>query len=186
MGAGARLTLHLLDVANVNARTEVTIELRERAEATVVLSSFARKKTAKNHLIRFLHASDFASSSFSGYVVGAQLSQTKVKIVSDIKPKTTGNRTDQQIKGVLLADDAQIHGEPQLIIDDNNVKAKHALAIGRINPNQVFYLMARGISRAAAIRLILWGYFNATLEAIEDETRRDECRARIQRLFTGV
>ncbi|WP_052663110.1 SufD family Fe-S cluster assembly protein [Mycoplasmoides pirum] len=179
------LTLHLLDIYNKNTDNKILIKLKENSSVKVLLSSFAKKNITKNFLINFEHLEDNAKSTFNSYLIASHLSKIKVKIVSDIKPKTTNSKTSQEIKGVLLSNSSLIHGEPQLIIDDNNVKAKHAMAIGKINPNQIFYLMSRGISEKVAIQLILMGFFNTTLSIIKDKKIWNLYNIKIKKLFSG-
>ena len=179
----ARLVLHILDISHLNSDNTITIKLKTDSVVKLVISCFAKKKLQKNFQIKIDHLEDNASSSINAYVVAAEQANVKVKVVSDIKPKTTKNATAQEIKGVLLSNSSSIHGEPQLIIDDNNVKATHAMAIGSINPNQIFYLTSRGIDKATATQLILMGYFNAALNIIEKKKERNEWISKVKKLF---
>ncbi|WP_033159665.1 SufD family Fe-S cluster assembly protein [Mycoplasmoides alvi] len=178
-----RLILHVLDIFNANTKNEINIKLKKGAQVNVLLSSFAKPKLNKFFNFNFEHLEDDAESSFDSYLVATHLASINVKIVSIIKPKTTNNKTSQKIKGVLLSNSSTIHGEPQLIIDDNNVKAKHAMAVGQIDPKQIFYLMSRGIKKSQAIQLILMGFFKTTLKIINDEKLMLNYLKKIQNLF---
>ncbi|WP_027119530.1 SufD family Fe-S cluster assembly protein [[Mycoplasma] testudinis] len=180
---GLKTAINILDLYDANTKLNAVIKLGKKSEAKIIVSSFATNNQSKHYNVKIDHLQDDGTSSFQCYVVAAKKADTKIQITSDIKPKTNHNNTAQQIKGVLLSNDAQIHGEPQLIIDDNNVKAIHAMAIGRINPNQIFYLMSRGLTKALATQLILIGYFNTTLVAIKDDELLDQYHQKIQKLF---
>ncbi len=61
-----------------------------------------------------------------------------------------------------------------LLIDENDVKrCGHAASVGKIDPNQVYYLMSRGIPQSTATQMIIWGYLRATVEALAVERVRD-------------
>lgn len=181
-----KLILHFLDISKLNSKINIIIKLKKNSEVNVILSSFLKKKIKKIFTIRFEHTKNNAKSSFKSYLIASAQSDVIVKVCSDIKPDTTNNKTAQEIKGVLLSNNASIHGEPQLIIDNNNVKATHAMAIGRINPNQIFYLMSRGIKYSTAMQLILMGYFNTTLSIIKNEKQKENYITKIKKLFKEI
>jgi Fe-S cluster assembly protein SufD len=47
---------------------------------------------------------------------------------------------------------------------ENDVKAGHAMTIGKINDTELFYLMSRGLSKAKATDLIVQGFLNGFLD----------------------
>lgn len=178
-----KLVLHVLDILNMNTENKIYVKLKKGSQVKVILSSFAKPKLSKSFFFNFEHLEDDAQSFFNSYLMASHLASINVKIVSNIKPGTTNNQTSQEIKGILLSNSSTIHGEPQLIIDDNNVKAKHAMAVGQIDPKQIFYLMSRGIKKSEAIRLILMGFFNTTLQIIEDDKLKSNYFKKILNLF---
>ena len=58
---------------------------------------------------------------------------------------------------------------PSLKIDANDVKASHGATVGQINEEHLFYLMARGLSRGEAERLIVEGFFEPIIMKIPNE-----------------
>lgn len=67
---------------------------------------------------------------------------------------------------------AQVY--PELIIENNDVKASHAESSGQVNADHLYYLQSRGLSTGDAVRLIVKGYLSSILEAIGDEALRDQ------------
>jgi Fe-S cluster assembly protein SufD len=65
---------------------------------------------------------------------------------------------------------------PSLKIDANDVKASHGATVGQINEEHMFYLMARGLSRAEAERLIVEGFFEPVIQKIPSEELREKIR----------
>lgn len=164
----------------------INVNLSENSSAKVIISTFGINKNKKKYNIKLSHLSNNARSVYQNYVVAADQSNVSSTITSVIKNKTHQNDTVQEIRGVLLSDEAVVKGEPQLIIDDNNVKAKHAMAVGRLNQNHLFYLMAKGVKKAEAIKLILMGYFIKTISIIESEKERTKMIKQIEDLFLKV
>lgn len=56
---------------------------------------------------------------------------------------------------LLVGDKARAESIPELEIECDDVKASHAASIGRIDEEQLFYLMSRGFSRDEAVELIV-------------------------------
>lgn len=56
---------------------------------------------------------------------------------------------------LLIGENSMATAMPELEIESNEVKASHAVAIGRIDEEQLFYLMSRGLKREEAIKLII-------------------------------
>jgi Fe-S cluster assembly protein SufD len=52
--------------------------------------------------------------------------------------------------------------------------------VSRVDREQLFYLMARGLSRAEAERLIVRGFFQDVLDRIELEPVRDTVAAALE------
>ena len=62
----------------------------------------------------------------------------------------------------------------------NDVRCTHGATIGRVNREELFYLMTRGLSRAEAERLIVRGFFQDILDRIELEPVREALGAALE------
>jgi Fe-S cluster assembly protein SufD len=79
----------------------------------------------------------------------------------------------QENRNLLLSDKAHADSIPGLEIMANDVRCTHGATLGRVNREDLFYLMARGLSRAEAERLIVRGFFQDVLDRIELEPVRE-------------
>lgn len=59
---------------------------------------------------------------------------------------------------LLLSSKAEADTKPELEIDADDVKASHGATIGQIDADHVFYLQARAIPRADAVRMLARGF----------------------------
>jgi len=73
----------------------------------------------------------------------------------------------QENRNLLLSDEAHADSIPGLEIMANDVRCTHGATLGRVNRDELFYLMTRGLSRAEAERLIVRGFFQDVLDRIE-------------------
>lgn len=64
----------------------------------------------------------------------------------------------QNHHGILLSDKAKIQAVPELEIYADDVKCAHGSAVGPLNKDELFYMMARGVSEKEAQKILLKGF----------------------------
>ena len=79
----------------------------------------------------------------------------------------------QECRNLMLSPTAHAVPIPGLEILANDVRCTHGATVGRVDREQLFYLMARGLPRAEAERLIVRGFFQDVLDRIELEPVRE-------------
>jgi Fe-S cluster assembly protein SufD len=86
----------------------------------------------------------------------------------------------QENRNLLLSKTAHADSIPGLEILANDVRCTHGATLGQVDREQLFYLMARGLPRAEAERLIVRGFFQDVLDRIELEPVRDALGAALE------
>jgi Fe-S cluster assembly protein SufD len=86
----------------------------------------------------------------------------------------------QENRNLLLSKDAHADSIPGLEILANDVRCTHGATLGQVDREQLFYLMARGLSRREAERLIVRGFFQDVLDRIELEPVREALGAALE------
>jgi Fe-S cluster assembly protein SufD len=79
----------------------------------------------------------------------------------------------------MLSDDAEANSLPGLEIQANDVRCSHGATTGRLDPEQEFYLLSRGIDKRLADELLVFGFFEEVLGKIENAPLHDTLRALI-------
>jgi Fe-S cluster assembly protein SufD len=79
----------------------------------------------------------------------------------------------QENRNLLLSKTAHADSIPGLEILANDVRCTHGATLSQVDREQLFYAMARGLSRREAERLIVRGFFQDVLDRIELEPVRD-------------
>lgn len=85
-----------------------------------------------------------------------------------------GADAQQESRVLMLSDKARSDANPILLIDENEVTAGHAASIGQVDPEDMYYLMSRGLDRATAERLVIRGFLGAVITEIPVKEVRDE------------
>jgi Fe-S cluster assembly protein SufD len=90
-----------------------------------------------------------------------------------VEPDAQKTNAYQENRNLLLSPEAHADSIPGLEIMANDVRCTHGATLGRVNREELFYLMARGLSRGEAERLIVRGFFQDVLDRIDLEPVRE-------------
>jgi Fe-S cluster assembly protein SufD len=85
----------------------------------------------------------------------------------------------QSSDNLLLADGAEIDTKPELEIYADDVKCSHGATVGELDPEQLFYLRARGIDEPQARALLTFAFANKVLARLEPPELRERATARV-------
>ena len=141
-GENARLTLGGLTLLEGARRADTTLQVNHKARSG-------------------------ASREYYGAIVadeGAGVFQGKIVVEKEAQ-KTDGSMKSQ---AVLLSPRAQMSAKPELEIFADDVACGHGATIGSLDPEQLFYLLARGIGKDEAESMLLEGFGRQAIDRIED------------------
>ncbi|MDE1549503.1 Fe-S cluster assembly protein SufD [Jeotgalibaca caeni] len=77
-----------------------------------------------------------------------------------------GADAQQESRVLMLSESARGDANPILLIDENEVTAGHAASVGRVDEEEMFYLLSRGIPKEEAERLVIRGFLGTVIAAI--------------------
>lgn len=92
-----------------------------------------------------------------------------------------GTDAYQANRNILLSPHAAAFPSPNLEIEANEVRCTHGATVGKVDEDQLFYLMARGLGRDEATRMIVEGFFEDVLQREPVDSIRDNLRDLIMR-----
>ena len=94
-------------------------------------------------------------------------------IVESAAQKTDGAMKSQ---AVLLSPQAQMNAKPELEIFADDVVCGHGATVGSLDPEQLFYMMARGLERGEAESMLLEAFGEEAIGRIEDDLLAEALR----------
>jgi Fe-S cluster assembly protein SufD len=105
-----------------------------------------------------------------------------------IKVDEGAQETDafQESRNLLISKKAHADAIPGLEILANDVRCTHAAAIAQIDPDQLFYLRARGLPLEQASRLVIEGFLAELVERFEEGPVRDALAGALERRLATV
>lgn len=100
-----------------------------------------------------------------------------------IRVDQAAQKTDgyQRNDALMLSPDARADAIPGLEIEADDVRCTHGATAGRVDDEQVFYCMCRGLSRYEAMHIIVEGFFAGVYDRIPVELVRETLSQAVER-----
>jgi len=92
-------------------------------------------------------------------------------------------KEDEEV--TILSPHARNRSVPLMLSHEGDVDGHHAVSIGRMDEDKLFYLMSRGLDERAAQQLIVEASFEPVLARIESEELRTEIGSYLERRLLG-
>jgi len=86
----------------------------------------------------------------------------------------------QENRNLLLSEQAHADSIPGLEILANDVRCTHGATISQVDRDELFYCMARGLTRGEAERLIVRGFYQEIFDRIEFDPVREALQAALE------
>lgn len=95
-------------------------------------------------------------------------------------------RAHQENRNLLLSGGARVHAKPHLEIDADDVQCSHGATVGRLDPEQLFYLRSRGIDEPTGRAALTYAFARELIDSVPDaDLRRFLARSVASRLPRG-
>lgn len=92
--------------------------------------------------------------------------------------------SSQLNNNLMLSQKAEIDTKPELEIEADDVKAAHGAAIGQINPDHVFYLQSRALSKQQAVEMLAFGFAQDIVDRVPDKNIREVLSTLVKHKFS--
>ncbi len=165
-------------VAEVNDGTihnETNIFLQEPyASGTSKTIAITSNEQAATFRQMIEHNAPETEGFIENYGVSNHASSLLFEGVGKINKHMKHSVASQSNRGIVLGQDSRLDANPLLLIDEYDVEASHGAAIGKIDEDQLYYLMSRGLTLKVAERLIISGFLSPVLRILTTDTLRDD------------
>jgi len=166
--------LHGVSTGAAAARSTQILRLTgARAHLSMALAALGDRQQVQDTFALVEHRAPHTRTEqlFRGIAAGRARVACNGKIV--VAPTAAGTDSQQSLRGLLAGTDAEIDVRPQLEIYTDDVRCSHGATAGKLDDNMLFYLLARGLDRDTALRLLKWAFLADAFAKIElPELRR--------------
>ena len=142
--------------------------------------TFADRRQHLDYQTRQDHTAPHTESDllFKGVVLAR--ARTVFRGVLHLRKEAQQTNAYQATHSLLLSPRARADALPILEIEADDVRCKHGSTTGRVDDEQIFYLMSRGLSRQDAQRLIVQGFFETVITEFPVEGVQEKIRLAIE------
>jgi len=166
----AQIEIYFADFSFNGITLDVVINLHENgASAVWHLASLADKKDKKNISVSIMHNAPETYGKVDNYGVCKNDAKLLFAGTSHIVNGSIKSKTQQNAKIMVFDEHSDAIAKPILKIDENDIEANHAAAVGKISDEHLFYLTSRGISMEEARTLITLGYLKPIFKGFDDD-----------------
>ncbi len=138
----------------------------------------------KQHLDRYTLQDHEGANGVSDLLFKGVLSDEARSVFSGmirVHPTGKGTAAYQQNRNLLLSRHARADSIPNLEIGANDIiGCSHGATVGKVDEEQLFYLMCRGLSRLDATHLIVEGFVDPIINEAPIASLRDSLRQEIR------
>jgi Fe-S cluster assembly protein SufD len=182
LGPGARYDSLVAATGGALSRHEVHVALEgERAECRLVGGYLMRGTQHVDNTTEIVHAVPHTTSReiYKGVLDEQARGVFQGRIV--VRPDAQKTDGHQLNRTLLLSDRAEMDTKPELEIHADDVKCSHGATTGELDDGALFYMRARGLSEAAARRLLTEAFFGELIEAVAHPAAKSGIEERVTR-----
>ena len=141
------------------------------------------EKNNANYYIDVKHLKPNTFSNVLNTCVTLNGSHAKFDVSGKINKGMIKSKCSQKTRGIVMDDESEIIANPILLIDEYDCFANHGASIGKVNDEELFYMMSRGLSKDDAVLLILSGMVNPFINEIPNEEYKKEIINEVSKLI---
>ncbi|MGI5842324.1 MAG: SufB/SufD family protein [Christensenellales bacterium] len=173
LDSDANFDFKLLNLSKANVMNLTYGDLLGKgSQVNVETFAFAGGKTVFKNLIMLTHLARETTSDMNNIAVVNGHGNITIDGIGKIEKSFGKSDAGQHSKIVLLEESALATVNPQLIINEFDVKAGHAAAVGGLDPEQIYYLQSRGLSKAQATSLLVFSYASKLFEVLPENEKQ--------------
>lgn len=154
--------------ATTDSKTNIYL-LQEYATGTTKTVAITNKEQEASFKQLVEHKAKYSEGFIENYGVANNNSTLVFEGVGKINKNMKRSVARQSNRGIVLGQNSRLDANPLLLIDEFDVEASHGAAIGKIDEEQLYYLMSRGLTLKNAERLIISGFLSPVLQLLKEE-----------------
>lgn len=118
---------------------------------------------------KMIHLGKGTRSTIISKGISAGKSRNTFRGLIKVAPKATGVRVYSQCDSMLIGESAEATTYPNIDVATNDAQIEHEATTSRISEEQLVFLERRGISREAAVHLVVSGYCREVFQKLPFE-----------------
>ncbi|WP_201353479.1 SufD family Fe-S cluster assembly protein [Hydrogenimonas urashimensis] len=185
IGRGGYLGLHTFDYGAGRGLQPLKVTLAKDAEARAFHLIYAEGGAQRGIVSQIVHEGSYSLSTQRAKTILGDEARGIFDALIKVDSGGKYAKAHQNSKAILLSDGAYMAAKPQLEIYIDELEASHGATTGQLDPEQLFYLRARGIAEAEARKMLILAFANEMIDLIEDENLRNRLYGEFEKVYYG-
>jgi Fe-S cluster assembly protein SufD len=188
LGTDTEVTVQTIELGSKLSKGRVETVLQGNGVHAKLLGLYI--EDGKQHLDRYTLQDHVGANGVSDLLFKGVLTDEARSVFSGmirVYPTGKGTAAYQQNRNLLLSRHARADSIPNLEIGANDIiGCSHGATVGKVDEEQLFYLMCRGLSRLDATHLIVEGFVDPIINEAPIASLRDSLRQEIRARVSTV
>lgn len=165
----------IMEWVNGNMGSKVTmlypcsVLLGKNAKTDYIGIAYAGEGQYQDTGCKVYHLAENTSSSILSKGISMYGGTSSYRGLIEIKNGAVNSKSNVRCDGLMLDNKSKAMTFPSMNVHENDVKVSHEAAVGKVEEDQLFYLMSRGLSEDDAIKLIVSGFIEPLIKALPME-----------------
>ncbi len=161
------------------------VALREEG-ARALVSSASLVNAKKDYRMQVVNFAPHTYGDMKNYAVVLEKGNLVIDAVGKIVKGAHGSESHQTSRALSFAQGQHTTILPELLIDEDDVLASHAMSMGRVDEDQLYYLQSRGLSDQQCTSLIATGYLLPITQTLTNEKLSEKLKEEMERKIAGL
>lgn len=161
-------TQNLFCILKEDANININVDIQKDVKFSLNVVIYSYQNAIVNVNVKTNSFFDKSENIVNINAIANDNSSMNIKLDSMIPENINFAKISQNIKGILLSENSRILGIPQLTVNSDQVIANHALNIGGMNEEELFYLMSKGFNEQTCKKIILNGFIKLSLNSLSE------------------
>ena len=173
LGAGARFSVHVLDLGGSLGRVSFDVTLAQGAHFELKGALIGGEGETVELVTSVHHVGPDATSAQTVRAIAGARAVTSY--LGQVRVARGAQKTDaaQSFKAMLLDRTASANAKPELEIFADDVKCAHGATVGELDKAALYYMASRGLDPAAAQALLLRAFIAGLFDDMPDESEHE-------------
>lgn len=135
-----------------------SILMGDRSKSDFIGIAFAGKDQHQDTGCKIVHIGKNTTSTITSKSISKDGGITSYRGLLSVKKGATGVSSKVECDALMMDNNSSSNTYPYMDINESDVAIAHEATVGRINSDQIFYLMSRGFSEEQAAQMIVSGF----------------------------
>lgn len=152
--------------SNVTMLYPASVLLGDRSKSDFIGIAFANKDQNQDTGCKVIHIGKYTSSTIQSKSISKNGGITSYRGLLSIQKGAVGASSSVKCDALMFDNNSQSNTYPYMDIHEDNVDIAHEATVGKINDDQIFYLMSRGIDEETATQMIVSGFIEPIVKEL--------------------